>query len=438
MYNKHNANHILIKSEGKGLTWNIPIHNKLLEAVFNDKTVFIDHKNTINGTPDLVIRSTHPWTNEKELDKKKKDNPKYTYLDFFYEVVKDKERYFYQGDDPFIRNYTGPYMSWSPEPLRCEVRDDAPPIYELNTISHETLIKDVPFNSPDLKEDVLFWGKQNYYFDKNAKTHYSPFILTIKGSVSKFEFNKHHLDIRMERDDIKSGLTPKHRYNFVYIQSNCTQKIRETLFRKLNAIDEETCIQNYQRTCKPEEKLTRSYGTCQKTNSLDNDYPKEQINYFGDNWKAFNDFKFIFALENSLNPGYITEKIFMAFQGGGVPIYYGPSEIKDIFNINAFYYINDRMKDPYNPTDDELNNIATELNMLANDNSPTGWKKYISQPVYKDNKYPDLFKFGDDDDPVLPELARKIRESYDDFVKKQKFKNKYLKYKMKYLQLKNK
>jgi hypothetical protein len=45
-------------------------------------------------------------------------------------------------------------------------------------------------------------------------------------------------------------------------------------------------------------------------------------------------------MENSVAPGYISEKILLAFLGGCIPIYYGTVEIFDIFNHNAFVFYN--------------------------------------------------------------------------------------------------
>ena len=114
------------------------------------------------------------------------------------------------------------------------------------------------------------------------------------------------------------------KYDFVYIASNCSQKIRENLFAKLKAQD-------------GDELKTRAYGKCQQTHNIEDD-TTDQITSWADNYKIYKLFKFVFAIENVLTPGYITEKIYLAFQAGSVPIYYGPSEIKQLFNENSFYY----------------------------------------------------------------------------------------------------
>ena len=75
------------------------------------------------------------------------------------------------------------------------------------------------------------------------------------------------------------------------------------------------------------------------------------------------------------------------------------------------------MKDPKNPTDAELDAIAKELEDLSNDPSPTtGWKKYLSEPVYKDNKVPELFKFTKDSD-WIKQIGADVRKEYDKDIK---------------------
>jgi hypothetical protein len=57
--------------------------------------------------------------------------------------------------------------------------------------------------------------------------------------------------------------------------------------------------------------------------------------------KAYSNYKFVFALENKDTPGYVTEKIMNAFHSGAIPIYWGTSYVKNLFNHKAFIYVND-------------------------------------------------------------------------------------------------
>jgi hypothetical protein len=57
--------------------------------------------------------------------------------------------------------------------------------------------------------------------------------------------------------------------------------------------------------------------------------------------KIYSSYKFGFAMENKDEKGYITEKIMNVYRGGAIPIYWGTSDIKTIFNPDSFIYIND-------------------------------------------------------------------------------------------------
>ena len=56
---------------------------------------------------------------------------------------------------------------------------------------------------------------------------------------------------------------------------------------------------------------------------------------------AYKDYKFVFALENKQVDGYVTEKMLNAFYSGAIPIYWGSSNINDLFNKKAFINVSD-------------------------------------------------------------------------------------------------
>ena len=59
------------------------------------------------------------------------------------------------------------------------------------------------------------------------------------------------------------------------------------------------------------------------------------------NADRFNQFAFNVAMENTVAPGYITEKIGNAFRSGSIPIYWGSSNINDFFNPASFINVAD-------------------------------------------------------------------------------------------------
>ena len=64
--------------------------------------------------------------------------------------------------------------------------------------------------------------------------------------------------------------------------------------------------------------------------------PKRHL-YF-DNPERYSHYRFGISMENKKYPGYVTEKILMAFLGGTIPIYYGTRDVFHIFNKDAFVY----------------------------------------------------------------------------------------------------
>ena len=363
-------NDFIIMGEGFGVIWINSIFFNIFAQAFPDKRlIFVFYNVNFPKKPDLVLRSTHEW---------------YNYQIKTYDLNTIKQGII-DPINPYF-DYTCPYICWSGEPLRTKIKCAYPPLYEFNT--YKLPQKDIgPYNL-ELYQERIWWGQQRYYGDNKILSHWIPFIIL--------------QDITLNTKDVRLVSTDfSKKYDFVYIASNCSQKIRENLFAKLKAQD-------------GDELKTRAYGKCQQTHNIEDD-TTDQITSWADNYKIYKLFKFVFAIENVLTPGYITEKIYLAFQAGSVPIYYGPSEIKQLFNENSFYYLNDKFVDPYNPTDYEMDIVVNELHQLAaDDDEITGWKKFVNQSVYKDNIIPDLFKYNKDSDWII-QLGKDIRKIYDVF-----------------------
>lgn len=113
--------------------------------------------------------------------------------------------------------------------------------------------------------------------------------------------------------------------------------------------------------------------------------PTISIFNWRNNVKFFANFRFCLVLEHAHPneyPGYISEKILLAFAAGCVPIYYGPERIFDIFNREAFVYYNvsdptpalERVKEL--ETNSRQYESVTKLPLLSNGESTLG--KYFS------------------------------------------------------------
>jgi hypothetical protein len=107
------------------------------------------------------------------------------------------------------------------------------------------------------------------------------------------------------------------KYCCAYAFSNPV-KYREELFKSMRK-REKTCF---------------SFGKSCYTS--DNPFVLPRSNRF-DNSKKFNEFGFIVALENTQKWGYFTEKIGLAFESGGVPIYNSTNGIERFINLDSFF-----------------------------------------------------------------------------------------------------
>lgn len=421
-----------IKGEGNFVFYYGMLYNRVFEHIIthtfpNKKIYLLEQHNNLSGI-EIITKRTVDITEEKnKIEKYAK------YVDTPFPSLIIRAPFYYSGtncfssydfgkttigqelidpsklckpDDPYYDDdsYHVPYISLSIEPMRCRLNPYQLPLFEINTISKDArTIKDVPPYDTRLFKPIMWWGNQLGYFDeKYTNNQWIPYVVHYYCDVIPFNQEKRNLF------DLPENITNMRRamegsecdMDFIFIAKNCTSQLRNDLFKLLEEKDEKNKDQP------TDKKRVRSYGQCMnntngKRHEEDNedcfDY-KNKDNVATGLWTAlpcaYQHSKFVFAIENVLIAGYISEKIMIAFQSGGIPIYYGPKEIKEYFNVDSFFYINDRLANEYHPTPNELKKIADELWALANDDDPiTGWKKYLKQSIFKDNKVPELFKY---------------------------------------------
>jgi len=319
----NNNNDFIIKSEGLGgQELGFLYYKTIFKHAFPDKNIIFDFDNKYNN-PDLVLRGTH-FYREPEF------------------------------------NYDCPYISVSGEPYRVNLKNNVLPLCEFNT--YIPIIKNIddPYSTELIIDPGMFsnkcpsyWKEQLFFITKNEKSFYVPFIL--------------YTDLDFNNINKYSNINDKI-YDFIYIGSNFTQKIRNDLFSKLFELYD-----------KKNDKI-KSLGPNLNTEGyiLDKKVPLPDI---------YKHFKFVFAIENNNINGYVTEKILLPFIAGSVPIYWGNKDVKKYFNVNAFFYVNDYLEKGW-----YIDDIVLELKNLAqDDNENTGWKKYLKEPILKNNKVHDIF-----------------------------------------------
>jgi hypothetical protein len=95
-------------------------------------------------------------------------------------------------------------------------------------------------------------------------------------------------------------------------------------------------------------------------------------NYF--NKLMFQDFRFMLLMEDAILPGYITERIIDGFMAGTVPIYYGTTQIFDIFNPKAFVYF-------------DINNPSEALDRIRYlEENPAAYQQMLEEPILADGE----------------------------------------------------
>jgi len=97
--------------------------------------------------------------------------------------------------------------------------------------------------------------------------------------------------------------------------------------------------------------------------------------------KELKAYKFTIAFENSIRPGYVTEKIMEPLAASSVPIYMGDKSVLGDFNPKAFIYANDF------PSIKELIEYVIEI-----DNNKDLYESYLREPIFGENEYNSLDK----------------------------------------------
>ena len=105
-------------------------------------------------------------------------------------------------------------------------------------------------------------------------------------------------------------------------------------------------------------------------------------------------YKFCIAYENSVNPGYTTEKILDAYKSNCIPIYYGSVTITDDFNPETFINAHD-----FNSENDLINYIKKV------DTDENLYNSFMNKPIYS-KKWLDIF--NNPEEIYFKNIARKI------------------------------
>ena len=107
-------------------------------------------------------------------------------------------------------------------------------------------------------------------------------------------------------------------------------------------------------------------------------------------------YKFCIAYENSLQPGYTTEKILQGYESNCIPIYYGSETIKDDFNPETFINAHD-----FENSKDLINYIKKV------DTDESIYNSFMNKSIFS-KKWLDIF--NDPEENYFKNIAQKIIE----------------------------
>lgn len=174
------------------------------------------------------------------------------------------------------------------------------------------------------------------------------------------------------------------RYCCAYAFSNRVEE-RERLFWSMR-VKEPTCY---------------GFGRCSHTR--DNPFELSRAER-GKNGEAFRDFAFMVAMENTVKPGYLTEKIGFAFNAGTVPIYRGDSDtVKNFFNPAAFIDVGDFA------SPDAAGAFAVELWR-----DPHKLRPYLDAPLTVNSCLSDYLAVYNEYRPWQAPFISRLREAFPD------------------------
>ena len=223
------------------------------------------------------------------------------------------------------------------------------------------------FNDPNCIAKIFTTEDSNVASIKDS--FYIPYFL----DVGPFIFN----ESPMKREYVNNS-----RNSLAAYVARYSPEHRDLMFKALYDLDET--------------KTTDGLGNANHTK--DKDIPPRQ------KWweisTVYKDYLFGFAMENTNEDGYITEKIMNVYRGGAIPIYWGTAKVKDIFNPESFVYVNDY------PT---FEDCAKDI--IAISKNKKRLEKMQNAPIFNINSIIDYSKYFDTPSPQwVIDIADKIKE----------------------------
>jgi len=188
----------------------------------------------------------------------------------------------------------------------------------------------------------------------------------------------------------KANEAPMRKSKFCcFMYSNCDEKYAGVKKRKefYHLLD--------QKSGNRVDNLGKCYNASYKTNG-----------WWHDNFKIYQEYKFVIAFENDLIDGYVSEKIWVPMASRSIPVYLGAPDIGNFFNVKSFINVLD-----YKNFDECINHI------LRIDQDDALYREIQRQPFLIHNSLSSLdfsYLYGG---KFYQELGLKLPKEYSEFIR---------------------
>ena len=119
------------------------------------------------------------------------------------------------------------------------------------------------------------------------------------------------------------------------------------------------------------EKLSK-YSRVDSCGGFNNNIGVKAPSEFNEYMAFLSNYRFNICFENTNQKNYITEKLFFAWMGGGIPIYWGTPQVLEWFNPAAFLYLAD-------DTEEAMEELVYKIKILNED--PEWYSMMQAQPL---------------------------------------------------------
>lgn len=230
----------------------------------------------------------------------------------------------------------------------------------------------------------------NLNFEKNPENLYIQYSgESYNNEPSKFDINliaDEHYDKNNKSATMKTILFPHGYFNILFTDMNMNYLLERRILQKPKTRFCLFCVGNGGNWVRNDffEKLSK-YKTVDSCGSFMNNMPdnercpSETIKYL----EYISQYKFMICFENKGHRNYFTEKLFNAYFGETIPVYWGCTNVNDYINTDSILYLkNDHQEQ-------DIENLINEIIYL--DNNDEEYHKKYNQQLFSGDVLPDEF-----------------------------------------------